>query len=87
MTGRSSAALIKANKAMLAGVPKKQLQKFKAKAERVVESLWIDGSGHIVKAITQSFGATTTLMMSNYGGAGVDHRPAVGPGDRGPLAR
>ncbi len=63
----NSARLLKLNKALLANVPKKDIKKFKAKTERIVESVWIDGSGHIVKAITQSLGATTTVTMSNFG--------------------
>lgn len=59
--------LVKANSALLASAPKKVIKRFTSKKERQVESVWVDGQGHIVKAVTQSFSGTTTVEFSKFG--------------------
>jgi len=63
----STKKLVKLGGSALDSAPKSFIQRFTKKKTRTVESVWVDASGHVVKAVTQSFTGTTTVLFSKFG--------------------
>jgi hypothetical protein len=63
----STAKLLKIDSSILSGAPKSVIKKFKKVKNRVLDDVWLDSSGRLVKVVTSVMGQTTTVTMSDYG--------------------